>query len=154
MAIHRWCSYRCKSTYNSSYDYRVYSFYRKSRVSMIYKWRTTIKRPRRVMVYDIVRVVIRLHVSRGTVLVKNDTFSKLIRTCDATTPSPFSLPPCSGEKPSIEHDVRACGPIAFIKAQCHRTRYLRPPCTLTYSLEVSATSIENRSRRVSPQRVS
>ena len=58
------------------------------------------------------------------------------------------------EKPSIEHVVRACGPIAFIKAQCHRTRYLRPPCTRTYSLEVSATSIENRSRRVSPHRVS
>lgn len=46
--------------------------------------------------------------------------------------------------------ARACGPIAFIKAQCHRTRYLRPPCTRTYSLEVSAASIENRSRRVSP----
>lgn len=69
-------------------------------------------------------------------------------------PSFFLLLFTREEKPSIEHVVRACGPIAFIKAQCHRTRYLRLPCTRTYSLEVSATSIENRSRRVSPHRVS
>ena len=65
-------------------------------------------------------------------------------------PVSFSPHPRAREAFLRSNRARACGPIAFIKAQCHRTRYLRPPCTRTYSLEVSAASIGNRSRRVSP----